>query len=92
MKNLLLIAIRGYQILVSPLLGQRCRFLPSCSHYAIEAISVHGSVKGSFLAVKRVCRCHPFHAGGLDPVPGTEEHGSEKEPEMSQEQGNRLNG
>lgn len=55
------------------MLGHRCRFFPSCSHYATEAINSHGAAKGSFLAVKRVCKCHPFHPGGYDPVPSEEE-------------------
>jgi putative membrane protein insertion efficiency factor len=61
--------IRGYQRVVSPLLGPRCRFYPSCSSYALQAVSVHGASKGSVLAVARICRCHPWHPGGVDPVP-----------------------
>ncbi len=61
--------IRGYQLLVSPWLGRRCRFHPTCSQYAFDAVGTHGAMKGSLLAVRRVCRCHPFHAGGYDPVP-----------------------
>lgn len=61
--------LRGYQLLISPMLGPRCRFYPSCSNYAIEALRVHGAVRGSWLAARRVGRCHPWHAGGLDPVP-----------------------
>jgi uncharacterized protein len=60
-----------YRRFISPLLGPRCRFYPSCSAYALEAVQVHGALKGSWLAVRRLSRCHPFHAGGLDPVPGT---------------------
>jgi putative membrane protein insertion efficiency factor len=66
---LLILPIRLYQRLLSPLLGQRCRFYPSCSSYAIEALSTHGPVKGSYLAVRRLLRCHPWNPGGLDPVP-----------------------
>jgi uncharacterized protein len=62
-------SIRGYQLVVSPLLGPCCRFAPSCSAYAIEAIEVHGPARGTWLAIRRVARCHPFHAGGVDPVP-----------------------
>lgn len=62
-------AVRAYQLLVSPLLGLNCRFLPSCSSYAIEAIQTHGSLKGSWLAAKRICRCHPWGGDGYDPVP-----------------------
>jgi len=69
MKQLLLLAIRGYQIALSPFFGTQCRFHPTCSHYAAEAIAVHGSLKGSWLAVKRILRCHPWHTGGFDPVP-----------------------
>jgi putative membrane protein insertion efficiency factor len=69
MNRLLLLLLRGYQLLLSPMLGQRCRFYPSCSHYAIEAIQTHGAARGSWLAVRRLGKCHPWHAGGLDPVP-----------------------
>lgn len=61
--------IRGYQYLFRPLLGRNCRFYPSCSDYAAEALERHGAVKGSVLAVGRVLRCHPWHSGGYDPVP-----------------------
>jgi len=61
-----------YRRFVSPLLGARCRFYPSCSAYALEAVQVHGATRGSWLAVRRLSRCHPFHAGGLDPVPGSD--------------------
>lgn len=61
--------IRGYQILISPLLGPRCRFYPSCSHYAIAAIRTHGPLHGGWLAVRRITRCHPLNPGGYDPVP-----------------------
>lgn len=69
-KRLLLALIRGYQFLLSPWVGNQCRFYPTCSEYAKQAIIHHGSAKGSFLAVKRVCKCHPWHPGGFDPVPG----------------------
>ncbi len=61
--------VRGYRLLLSPLLPPACRFHPSCSRYAIEALELHGAVKGSLLAARRLLRCHPFHAGGHDPVP-----------------------
>ncbi len=69
MKKPLLIFIKFYQYFISPLTGQNCRYYPTCSAYAIEALEKHGSLKGTTLAVKRVLRCHPFHAGGFDPVP-----------------------
>jgi putative membrane protein insertion efficiency factor len=69
MKKPLLLLIRAYQLGISPFLGQRCRFYPSCSSYAAEAITVHGALKGSLLATRRLCKCHPWHPGGCDPVP-----------------------
>ncbi|HKX55947.1 MAG TPA: membrane protein insertion efficiency factor YidD [Xanthomonadales bacterium] len=69
MEKLLQAMIRLYQLLLSPWLGNNCRFTPSCSSYASEAISRHGAARGSWLAVKRLLRCHPFCAGGYDPVP-----------------------
>ena len=64
---LLIVSVRGYQVLLSPLLGRHCRFAPSCSEYFIEAVRKHGPVKGAFRGVLRICRCHPFHPGGHDP-------------------------
>ena len=61
--------IRGYQLVLSPLLGNHCRFYPSCSQYAREAIERHGVPRGLWLAIRRLSRCHPWHPGGLDPVP-----------------------
>jgi putative membrane protein insertion efficiency factor len=69
MRSLLLGFIRAYQRLLSPLLGPRCRFYPSCSHYAAEALQVHGLLRGGALALCRLARCHPLNAGGPDPVP-----------------------
>lgn len=69
MGKVLTALLRAYQWLLSPLLGNHCRFYPSCSHYAIEAIERHGVVAGAWLALKRVLRCHPWHPGGIDPVP-----------------------
>ncbi len=69
MKALLTFLIRVYQLAISPMLGPRCRFYPSCSNYALEALRVHGAAKGSYLTARRVCRCHPWNAGGVDPVP-----------------------
>ena len=68
MKKLLLFLIRGYQRFVSPFLPQACRFTPTCSHYAIEAITYHGPLKGVLLASHRILRCQPFCRGGYDPV------------------------
>jgi uncharacterized protein len=69
MNFALQLLIRGYQLLVSPLLGPRCRFYPSCSQYALEAVQQHGTLRGSLLALRRLARCHPWHPGGYDPVP-----------------------
>jgi len=68
-KTALIALLRFYKVAVSPMLGNRCRFYPSCSDYAREAIQYHGAARGSFLAAKRLCRCHPFSAGGIDLVP-----------------------
>jgi uncharacterized protein len=67
--HLLLALLTVYRRAISPWLGQNCRFHPTCSRYAIEAIEAHGARRGSWLAIRRVSRCHPFHQGGLDPVP-----------------------
>lgn len=69
MKYVLIGLLRLYRMLISPLYGQVCRYYPSCSAYALEAVQVHGSIKGSWLAVRRLARCHPWAAGGFDPVP-----------------------
>jgi len=69
MRFVLVYLIRGYQLAISPLLGPRCRFYPSCSHYAREAIEAHGALRGTWLSVKRISRCHPLNDGGFDPVP-----------------------
>jgi uncharacterized protein len=68
-KPLLLLLLRSYQYAVRPLLGANCRFYPSCSDYAKEAIERHGALQGLWLAVRRVAKCHPYHPGGFDPVP-----------------------
>lgn len=68
-RNILILLLKAYRKVVSPLYGQVCRFFPSCSAYALEAITVHGAVKGSWLAVRRLARCHPWNAGGVDHVP-----------------------
>jgi putative membrane protein insertion efficiency factor len=69
MKTVLIALLRAYQWAISPLLGQNCRFYPTCSNYALEAVREHGSLKGVMLAALRLAKCHPFHAGGFDPVP-----------------------
>jgi len=69
MKPVFLAIIRGYRLLLSPWWGNACRFHPTCSHYAEQAIDRHGALKGSWMAFKRVGRCHPWCAGGFDPVP-----------------------
>jgi len=68
-RGLLLALIGAYRRWISPLLGERCRFAPSCSAYAQQALVAHGAARGSWLAVRRLARCHPFHPGGHDPVP-----------------------
>jgi len=68
-KTLVQQLIRLYQRALSPLLGPRCRYYPSCSQYALEALEEHGALRGSWLALKRIGRCHPLHPGGFDPVP-----------------------
>ena len=67
-KTFLISLIRFYQLCISPLLGNNCRYYPTCSQYAIEAIEKKGIICGSWMAVKRICRCHPWHTGGYDPV------------------------
>ena len=69
MKRVLMALVRAYRYLLSPWWGQHCRFTPTCSEYALEAIERHGSVHGSWLAVRRIARCHPWQPGGFDPVP-----------------------
>jgi uncharacterized protein len=69
MKSILINLVKGYRTVISPLYLPTCRFQPTCSQYAIEAIDRHGVLKGSWLATTRICRCHPFHPGGYDPVP-----------------------
>lgn len=72
MRKLLLLPIRFYQYAISPLMASHCRHYPTCSQYAVEAITHHGALKGLFLASRRLLRCHPWAEGGYDPVPGTE--------------------
>ena len=69
MKYVLLKLVRFYQVAISPMLPPRCRYTPTCSQYAVEALQKHGACKGSMLALRRICRCHPFGGSGYDPVP-----------------------
>lgn len=78
-KRIFMGIIRLYQIAISPMLGANCRFTPTCSAYALEAIQTHGVVRGGWLSIKRIARCHPYHAGGFDPVPVPEPNESLKQ-------------
>lgn len=69
MKHLFITIIKVYQKFISPMTPPTCRFYPTCSHYGLEAYQRFGAIKGSFLTIKRILKCHPFHPGGLDPVP-----------------------
>jgi putative membrane protein insertion efficiency factor len=69
LARLLVVLVRGYQLAISPLLPPACRYTPTCSQYAIDALRQHGAMKGSWLALRRLGRCHPFRPGGYDPVP-----------------------
>ncbi|MGK0442523.1 MAG: putative membrane protein insertion efficiency factor [Pseudohongiellaceae bacterium] len=74
MRKILISCIKAYKYCVSPFLGDNCRFYPSCSSYAIQAVEQQGIIKGSWLALRRLLRCHPFNPGGYDPVPDTNHH------------------
>ncbi|MFK4786223.1 membrane protein insertion efficiency factor YidD [Fusobacterium sp. MFO224] len=69
LKKFILILIKIYQKLISPILGKNCRFIPTCSVYTYKAIEIHGIIKGIYLGIKRILKCHPFNNGGYDPVP-----------------------
>lgn len=71
MKRVLIALLKGYRRVISPLYGPVCKYYPSCSAYALEAVETHGALKGTWLAAKRLSSCHPWAAGGYDPVPGT---------------------
>lgn len=73
MKKLVLLLIRFYQKMISPLTPPSCRFYPTCSHYGVEAVETHGVIKGLWLTIVRISKCHPFHEGGFDPVPAKKE-------------------
>lgn len=68
-KKAFLLLIRFYQKVISPIKPPTCRFYPTCSHYSYEAVSKYGAVKGTYLSIRRISKCHPFHSGGYDPVP-----------------------
>jgi uncharacterized protein len=76
-KYLLIGLLKAYRLTISPLYGNVCRYYPSCSAYALRAVEVHGAIRGSWLATRRLLRCHPWALGGYDPVPGTPEHAEE---------------
>ena len=69
LAQLLTVAIKVYQFILSPVFGQQCRFYPTCSHYAVDVIEKHGALVGLYYTFKRLLRCHPWHAGGHDPIP-----------------------
>jgi uncharacterized protein len=71
--RVLIFILRGYKLFVSPLLGPRCRFAPTCSEYAMEAVGRFGALRGGWMALRRIGRCHPLHPGGYDPVPGRDD-------------------
>ena len=73
MKRFLIWLVKAYSLLLSPVLGNNCRYYPSCSAYMVEAIERFGAAKGTWMGIKRISRCHPFHEGGFDPVPGSED-------------------
>lgn len=74
LKKIFLAVFRFYQVAISPLKPPTCRFYPTCSHYGVEAIQRFGAFKGGWLTLKRISKCHPFHPGGLDPVPEKDNH------------------
>ncbi len=69
LARVLALPVRGYRLLISPWLGRNCRFAPTCSEYALEALERHGAARGGWLALRRICRCHPWGGEGFDPVP-----------------------
>jgi uncharacterized protein len=74
LKKVFLAIIRFYQVVISPIKPPSCRFYPTCSHYGLEAVQRYGALKGGWLTLKRILKCHPFHPGGMDPVPEKKEH------------------
>ena len=81
MKKILILLIRFYQKFISPMFPAKCRFYPTCSQYTLEAVKEHGAIKGTYLGIKRILKCHPFHDGGYDPVPKKENKNSEGKKE-----------
>ena len=81
MKKILILLIRFYQKFISPMFPAKCRFYPTCSQYTLEAIKEHGAIKGTYLGIRRILKCHPFHEGGYDPVPKKENKNSEEKKE-----------
>ena len=81
MKKVLILLIRFYQKFISPMFPAKCRFYPTCSQYTLEAIKEHGAIKGTYLGIRRILKCHPFHEGGYDPVPKKENKNSEGKKE-----------
>lgn len=88
MRWILIKLVQFYRLVISPVLPPSCRFYPTCSEYTIEAINQHGALKGFWLAIRRIGRCHPFCEGGYDPVPGTET----KQPEQADAENERPSG
>ncbi|MCS7458551.1 membrane protein insertion efficiency factor YidD [Paenibacillus doosanensis] len=86
MKRVLQGGVRFYRKFISPLKPPTCRFYPTCSQYALDALELHGPVKGSWLAVKRICKCHPFHPGGIDYVPEPERKPEKPRNDAAQEE------
>ncbi|MEO6472747.1 MAG: membrane protein insertion efficiency factor YidD [Aeromicrobium sp.] len=78
MRYPLIWLLKAYRFAISPLYGQVCRYHPTCSAYALEAVETHGAIRGSWLAAKRLVRCHPWSSGGFDPVPGVQSHRGEQ--------------
>ncbi len=72
MKHLLILIVKAYRVFISPLSPGKCRFIPTCSQYALEALNTHGALYGSYLTIRRILKCHPLHPGGYDPVPEME--------------------